>query len=108
MRRTYHYDEKLGKLVEGPAPRKSQSGDGWLFSDRLYSATPFMGKEGEVVNSRKKHRAYMAKHSLTTMDDFKQTWADAAKKREAHYTNGSGDRRARREAVERSILKLEK
>jgi len=42
------------------------------------------------------------------MDDFKQTWADAAKKREAHYTNGSGDRRARREAVERSILKLEK
>lgn len=108
MRRTYHYDEKLGRLVEGPAPRKSQSGDGWLYSDRLYSAAPFMGKAGEVVNSRKKHRAYMARHNLTTIDDFKGTWADAAKAREKHYTDGSGDRAARREAVERTILKLEK
>ena len=107
-RTTYHYDEKLGKLVEGPAPRKGSSGDGWLFSDRIYSASPFVGKEGEVINSRKKHRAYMAKHNLTTMDDFKGEWAAAAKKRAAHYTDGSTDRRARREAIERTILKLEK
>jgi hypothetical protein len=108
MRRTYHYDEKLGRLVEGPAPRKTHSGDGWLFSDRIYSGTPFLGREGEVINSRKKHRQYMAKHSLTTMDDFTGVWAKAAKDREKHYTDGSGDRRARREAIERSIHKLEK
>jgi hypothetical protein len=107
-RRVYHYDEKLGRMVEGPAERKTHSGDGWRFSDRLYSAAPFVGKDGKVINSRKKHRDYMKRHSLTTIDDFKGTWADAAKKRERHYTDGSGDRAARREAVERSIHKLEK
>ena len=108
MKRTWHFDEKLGRLVEGPAPRKGSSGDGWRYSDRIYSATPFLGKEGEVIDSRKKHRAYMKHHGLTTMDDFKQTWADAAKQREQHFTDGSNDRSARREAIERTILKLEK
>lgn len=108
MRRVYHWDEKLGRMVEGPAPRKTHSGDGWRYSDRLYSASPFLGKDGKVINSRKKHRDYMKEHGLTTMDDFKQTWADAAKQREKHYTDGSTDRRARREAIERTILKLEK
>jgi hypothetical protein len=79
-----------------------------MYSDRLYSATPFLGKDGKVIDSRKKHRQYMARNGLTTMDDFKQTWADAAKQRAKHFTDGSNDRSARREAIERTILKLEK
>lgn len=108
MRRTYHFDPVAGRLVEGPAPRKTHSGDGWRYSDRLYSSSPFVGKDGEVIASRKQHREYMRKHNLTTADDFTNEWAKAAKQREAHYTDGSNDRAARREAVARSILKLEK
>ena len=108
MRRTYHYDEVTKRMVEGPAPRKEHSGDGWRFSDRLYSANPFIGqRDGEVIDSRKKHREYMARHNLTTVDDYNTEWATASQRRERHYTDG-GDHKARREAVERSILKLEK
>jgi hypothetical protein len=108
MRRTSHWDEKLGRLVEGPSPRKTHSGDGWRYSDRLYSASPFLGKDGTLIDSRKKHREYMSRHGLTTMDDFKGEWSRAAKERAKHYTDGSNDRRARREAIERTIIKLEK
>ena len=107
MRRTYHYDEKTKRMVEGPAPRKEHSGDGWKYSDRLHSANPFVGKDGEVIASRKQHREYMARHNLTTVDDFNNEWKAAAKRREEHYTKG-GDHKARREHIERAIHKLEK
>lgn len=104
-RKTYHYDEKLGRMVEGPARRRSEgSGDGWLFSDRLYSGAPFKGHDGTVIDSRKKHREYMKRHSLATMDDFKGTW-DSAAKRRAEVYEGRNDRDARREAVSRAMEK---
>lgn len=85
-RKTYHYDEKLGKMVEGPGPRRVDgSGDGWKFSDRLYSGSPFVGVDGTVVDSKKKHREYMKRHSLTTIDDFKGTWDRKAKERAEFY-----------------------
>jgi hypothetical protein len=105
MRRTYHYDEKFGRMVEGPAPRKESSGDGYLFSDRLYSDNPFVAHDGTLIGSRKQHREYMKRHSLTTMDDFKQTWKDAAKQREQVFT-GTHDKRERREQVARAMEKI--
>ena len=91
-------------MVEGPAPRKADqgSGDGWRFSDRLYSAAPFKAPDGTVINSRRKHRDYMRRHNLTTMDDYTQTWEQAAKRR-ADYCEGRHDRHERREAVERAM-----
>lgn len=105
-RSTWHYDPAQGKLVEGPAPRRidGPSGDGWRFSDRIYSANPFVGANGEVIDSKKKHREYMKRHNLTTIDDFKGTWAEAEKRREAVFT-GKHDREARREAVARAMEK---
>jgi hypothetical protein len=105
MRRTYHYDEKLGRLVEGPGRRRSEgSGDGFRFSDRLYSDAPFKAHDGTVIDSRKKHRDYMKRHNLSTADDFTQTWDKARERREAVYT-GRADREARREAVMRAMEK---
>jgi hypothetical protein len=74
-------------MVEGPAPRKHEqgSGDGYRFSDRLYSDKPFKAHDGTVIDSRKKHREYMRRHGLTTMDDFKGTWSESRKRREAFY-----------------------
>jgi hypothetical protein len=102
-RRTYHYDEKLGRMVEGPGPRRVDgSGDGWRFSDRAYSGAPFVAPDGTVINSRKKHQDYMKRTGLTTADDFKGTWDAAAKKREEYFA-GQHDKRERREAVERAM-----
>lgn len=104
-RKTYHYDEKLGRMVEGPGrPRSEGSGDAWRFSDRIYSDKPFKAPDGTVIDSRKKHRDYMRRNGVTTMDDFKGTWDAAAKRREAVFT-GTHDREARREAVARAVEK---
>lgn len=105
-RSTWHYDEKLGRMVEGPGtPRSAGSGDGWRFSDRVYSGKPFKAHDGTVIDSRRKHREYMRRHNLTTMDDYRGSWDRAAKQREAVYT-GQHDRAARREAVARAMEKF--
>jgi len=105
-RQTWHWDPEQGKLVEGPGPRRSDgSGDGWRFSDRLYSGTPFKAHDGTIIDSKKKHREYMKRHGLATADDFKGEWARAEKRREDVYT-GRHDKQQRREAVMRAMEKL--
>ena len=109
MRKTYHFDEQLGKLVEGPGTRRvdGPSGDGFRFSDRMYSDNPFVAHDGTVINSRKKHREYMRRHGLTTVDDYSNTWKEKQKEREAFYT-GQHDREGRRQDVARAIEALQK
>lgn len=97
VRKTYHYDENLKEMVEGPGPRRVDgSGDGWRFSDRVYSSKPFTTPDGTVINSRKKHREYMKKNNLTTVDDFKNTWKEAQKEREAFFTGNDTREREQR------------
>jgi len=99
-RKTWHYDPELGEMVEGPGPRRSDgpSGDGWRFSDRLYSSNPFKGADGTLIDTRKKHREYMKRNNLTTIDDMTGVWKNAAKEREKFFT-GSGDRENIRQTV---------
>jgi hypothetical protein len=105
MRHTWHWSPAQGKLVEGPSPRRTDgSGDGWKYSDRLYSAAPFRAHDGTLIDSKRKHREYMRRHGLSTADDFKGTWDRAAKQREQAYT-GRHDRRARLEAVRRAVAR---
>jgi hypothetical protein len=104
-RSTWHYDPEQGKLVPGPGPRRVDgSGDGWRFSDRLYSGSPFKAHDGTIIDSKKKHREYMKRHNLATVDDFTQTWDKARERREAVYT-GRADREQRREAILRAMEK---
>lgn len=63
--------------------------------------------DGTAINSRKKHREYMKANNLTLADDYKQTWAQAAKEREKHFT-GQADKPARREAIERALYQRRK
>jgi hypothetical protein len=106
-RKTYHYDPVSKQMVEGPGPRRVDgSGDGWRFSDRLYSGTPFKAHDGTIIDSKKKHAEYMKRHSLTTADDFTGEWEQARKRREAVYT-GQHDKERRREEVARAIHILE-
>lgn len=107
-RSTWHWSPEEGKLVEGPGPRRTDgSGDGWRYSDRIYSGKPFKAHDGTVIDSKKKHREYMKRHGLTTMDDFKGTWDRAAQKRAAFYEGRDPDiRRERRDDLGRAISKL--
>jgi hypothetical protein len=103
MKRTYHYDEATKQMVEGPAPRGgADSGDGYRFSDRLYSDNPFLGADGTVINSRRKHRDYMRRNNLTTADDFKKSWDDASHQRADFYTKGT-DNEERRAQIARAF-----
>lgn len=105
-RKTYHWDAASNTLVEGSGPRRvdGPSGDGWRFSDRLYSANPFKAADGTIIDSKRKHREYMKRNNLATTDDFKGTWAKAAQER-AKVFEGTHDRNARREAIARAMEK---
>ena len=51
-----------------------------LAGDRHYDG--MIATDGTPIDSRTKHRQYMKNNNLTTMDDFKNTWKDAARDRE--------------------------
>jgi hypothetical protein len=56
--------------------------------DRLYEG--LRASDGTDISTRTKHREYMRRHGLTTMDDFRDTWDRAEKEREAYRTTGKG------------------
>ena len=81
------------------APRRSLSDTDALISDRHYDG--MRATDGADISSRAKHREYMRRNDLTTIDDFKQEWANAPRKRELEA------QKERRENVERAIHHLE-
>ena len=108
-RKTYTYDPNTKTMREGRGPSRvdGPSGDGWRFSDRLYSANPFVAPDGTVIDSKKKHREYMKRAGVTTIDDFKDHWARARKERDEFYTGTSEKlKRERREDIARTIEQL--
>ncbi|HET9554337.1 MAG TPA: hypothetical protein VFP50_15350 [Anaeromyxobacteraceae bacterium] len=66
--------------------------------------------DGTPIDSRAKHREYMRRNNLTTVDDFKETWAKAAERRAQVFTEGgtAADRASRRAAVERAFAQAER
>lgn len=91
------------KLEEVPlnhwSPRRNLSDTDALISDKHYDG--MRATDGTDISSRAKHREYMRRNDLTTIDDFKQEWADAPRKRELEARKGT------REAIERAIHHLE-
>lgn len=102
-RRRYVYDPVTKTMREGSGPRRvdGPSGDGWRFSDRLYSANPFVAPDGTLIDSKKKHREYMKRAGVTTMDDFTEHWAKKRAERDAFYT---GNDPRMREERKRDII----
>lgn len=71
-----------GELVEvtpeyDAGGRKSVVGA--ILGDKLYSNLPLTN--GADISSRTKHREYMKRHGLTTIDDFSSTFKEAEKRR---------------------------
>jgi hypothetical protein len=76
-----------------------------ILAGRFYENTA--ATDGVDIGSRKKHREYMKSRGLAMADDFKQTWGQDARNREA-IRKGQNDRRERREAIERTIHQIHK
>jgi len=64
--------------------------------------------DGTPIDTRSKHRAYMKAHGLTTMDDFKGEWAQAAQKRADYYQGKPGAGAVKRGDIARAIAALER
>ena len=77
-------------------------GDSALWGDRNYEG--MTAPDGTDISSRTKHREYMKAKGLTTMDDFKDTWARAKVERENYMQHGGSFKRA---DIERAIYKLQ-
>ena len=63
-----------------------------LTSDAIYDG--LKAPDGSDISTRSKHRDYMKRNGLTTVDDFTQTWAQAARER-ADYFEGKDPSRVR-------------
>lgn len=92
-----------GELVEVTpdyeAPRvDSAKSAGVLWNDRAYQD---MGDPR--FKSRTEHREYMRQHGLTTVDDFKNTWREAEKRR---VESRAGIDPTRRRVLEESFRRV--
>ena len=76
--------------------------DSALWGDRNYEG--MVAPDGTDISSRTKHREYMKAKGLTTMDDFKDSWAKAKESRERYMTEGGSFKRA---DIERAIYQLQ-
>lgn len=75
-------DGELYEVTEDWAPPQSRTVDaGVLWGDRHYDG--LRATDGTPIDSRTKHREYMKRMGYTMDSDFKETWQQAAKRREA-------------------------
>ena len=85
------YVQINGELVEVPLDHVSapRNHDALLWNDRSYQDV-----NDPRFHSRTSHREYMKRTGLTTVDDFKSTFARAAEERAARARGEDASRRA--------------
>lgn len=62
-----------------------------IVGDSHYDGPP--AQDGTDISSRAKHKAYMKKHGLTTVDDFKDLWKKTEAARDNFYNGVDPSRR---------------
>ena len=103
-RRRWIQDRHTGEMIEvTPDYQPEMRADsGALWGDRSYDG--LRADDGTDISTRTKHREYMAAKGLTTIDDYKDSWAKAKESRERYYTQGGSFKRA---DIERAIYQLQ-
>lgn len=89
----------------GSEPQRYTADAGVLWGDRSY--TDMRSLDGEDISTRSKHREYMRRHNLTTIDDYRNHWKEAEQRRDAYRQHGIGGA-TRREDVARAIDQLQR
>jgi hypothetical protein len=108
---TYVYRNRVGGGVDvyekgtEPELEREQAMHNVLAGDRHYDG--LRATDGTPIDSRTKHREYMKRHNLTTVDDFKETWSKAQKQRDEYRTTGKGGA-VTQEDIARAIARHER
>lgn len=101
------FDEQLQRLV--PADQyqpPEQARNAPVMVDRHYEG--LTATDGTDIGSRRKHRAYMREHGLTTMDDFSGSWAKAEEKREAVHRGERVPIKGLRDTLGRAFYEIDR
>lgn len=103
-RRFIQMKEPPYELIEVTDDYQSEmrTDSGVLWGDRSYDG--LRAPDGTDISTRTKHREYMKAAGVTTMDDFKDSWAKAKESRERYYQQGGSFKRA---DIERAIHQLQ-
>lgn len=99
------WDEEQKRLVPASEYRERMALHASIVTDRFYENT--QATDGTDIGSRRKHREYMRRNNLTTVDDYTGHFAAAEKEREA-IRKGENDRKGRREDIARVMYQLHK
>jgi hypothetical protein len=92
------HDRNMERCFTAPDPWRALD---YLTSDAIYDG--LKAPDGTDISTRAKHREYMRRNNLTTMDDFTETWKQAARERERSM---AGEDPSRVHDVVRAIHKL--
>ena len=87
MRRTYVYDEKLGRMVEKSVDMRAYANRLTIMPDLPDFVSPI---DGKVVNGRRGLREHNRTHNVTNTSDYTNEWAQKAKARES-FLGGKRD-----------------
>jgi hypothetical protein len=93
------YEEGVDQIPE----RNSLSNHNRVVGDSHYDG--LRATDGTPIDTRTKHREYMKRHNVTTMDDFNSTWQKALKQKADYVTKGGT---VKREHIERAIHELQR
>jgi len=88
---------------KGTEPPSEMAKHNALAGDRHYDG--LRATDGSDISTRSKHREYMKRNNVTTMDDYKSTWDHSVKAREA-YRTGKGGGAITRDDLARTIAQL--
>ncbi len=105
-RRRFIWSRDLDTLVEVTPDYEQPGRDdarNRLASDAIYEG--LQATDGTDISTRTKHRAYMRERGLTTVDDFTDTWKQAAEKRADLFEGRKGS--VSKDDIGRAIHQLE-
>lgn len=102
-RRRYIQDPDTLELIEVTQDYRQtpMNHDAALWNDRGYDG--MRATDGTDISSRSKHREYMKRNGLTTVDDYNGSWDRAKKERENYFTRGGS---FRKQDIERAMYEV--
>lgn len=97
-RRRFRWNDETQALEEVASDYEPHDATQPVYTDRYMEGVRTI--DGVDISSRRKRRDYMRAAGVTDAADFKDTWAQKAKEREAAFKPGNKERR---EAIARAM-----
>ena len=102
-RKTFHWDSKLGKLVEGPSPPRIQRSEG-IIPDIEPFVSPI---DKSVIGSRPQLEAHNRRHGVTNSADYPKDWV-AKRGKSILRKQDQDSKRQRKELIIKAMHQLDR